>query len=329
MRILVVDVAAEFSGALSVLKQYIEKFREDSDNEYYVCVSVLDFQDSENVHFLKLPWVKRSHLHRLYFDLFYIKKLTKTLVPDLIFSLQNKAFHTKIDQEVFFQNALFICEKRFSLRESKKLWVYQNVISRLTRSSLKNVRQIYVQAPWIKRALSERWKIDEEKITVKRPEVHPVFRDASAEPQAKRKLFYPANYHVYKNHATLLQACAELWEEKGSDFFSLYLTGTQDALPDACKRLIENKNYPIVFLGKLTPEEMKAQYLESVLVFPSYLETAGLPLVEARSLGCKILAADCEYARDMLDGYLGVSYFLPFDAKQMKELINDHLVREL
>ena len=48
---------------------------------------------------------------------------------------------------------------------------------------------------------------------------------------------------------------------------------------------------------------MFAQYARSVLVFPSYIETIGLPLLEARSVGAPILAADCLYARDGVEDY--------------------------
>ena len=48
------------------------------------------------------------------------------------------------------------------------------------------------------------------------------------------------------------------------------------------------------------------------MVFPSYIETYGLPLIEAASLGVPIIAADLPYAREVLDGYEGVT-FVPYD----------------
>lgn len=324
MKILVIDVAAEHGGALSILKDFIARFKADAENEYVVCVSTLDFEDAENVKFIKTPWVKKSKLHRLYFDFLYLKRLLKVHKPDKVFSLQNKGFKTKkIPQDVYFHNALFICEKRFSFRESKALWLYQNPISLLTRKSLKYASRIFVQAEWIKSRLSEKWHISAEKIVVDRPAVHPIFFDSAerAEPATTPALFYPANYSAYKNHRVLFAACAALWDELGANSFSLLLSGTWDALPDSLKFFLDGKEYPVTFLGRLSLQEMRDTYLRSVLVFPSYIETVGLPLVEARTLSRPIIAADCEYARESIGQYENATYFPPFDPEALKQEI--------
>lgn len=48
------------------------------------------------------------------------------------------------------------------------------------------------------------------------------------------------------------------------------------------------------------------------LVFPSTIETFGLPLIEAASMGKPIIASDLDYAREVLGQYKGVS-FVPSD----------------
>lgn len=325
MKYLVIDVAAEHSGALSILKRFVEGFKSDVENEYVVCVSNLDFADTENVKFLKFPWVKKSKLHRLYFDSFFVKKLVKKYSPDKILSLQNKGFAVKnIPQDVYFHNALFICEKRFSPRESKSLWIYQNVIAKLTKKSMRFADKIIVQGEWIKNALGEKWGISTEKIVVDRPSVNPVFSEAAAysEPDEK-KLFYPANFSIYKNHRTLLSACLEVWKEKGENSFALLLTGKKEAAPSYLREAAERCN--MRFLGALTPEEMKDVYLQSTLVFPSYIETVGLPLLEAKELCRPIIAADCEYAREAVGEYDKADYFSPFSVAELKSLIEERI----
>lgn len=327
MKYLVIDVAAEHGGALSILKQFVEKFKNDTENEYIVYVSNLDFEDTKNVKFVKTPWVKKSKLHRIYFDSVFVKKLIKKHSPDRLFSLQNKGFKTrKIKQDVYFHNALFICEKRFSFKESRTLWLYQNVISRMTKKSLKYADKVFVQAEWIKNGLANKWNVAENKIFVDRPDVNPIFKEpAENAVQNPKTLFYPASFTSYKNHDVLIKACAELWEEKGKELFSLILTGKEDSFPSHLKTIIENKNYPISFVGALSAEKMKETYEKSILVFPSYIETVGLPLVEARSLGRPIIAADCEYAHESVGEYDKVSYFGPFDGELLKEKIKNKL----
>ena len=320
MKYLVIDVAAEHGGALSILKQFISKFREDKENEYTVIVNSLDFENADNIRFVKIPWVKKSRLHRIYFDSFYVKRLIKEYKPDVLFSLQNKGFKVRnLRQEIYFHNALFICEKRFSIKESRKLWIYQNVISALTKRTLKYADKIIVQAEWIKRGLASKWKIDEGKICVERPNINPIFENSTENAvQHPKALFYPANFASYKNHTTLIKACAELWEENGNDSFSLVLTGTEEKLPMTIKSQISGKNYPISFVGALSQEEMKCTYEKTALVFPSYIETVGLPLVEAKGLMRPIIAADCEYAHESVGEYEKVVYFHPFDSETLK-----------
>ena len=71
MRILVVDVAAEHSGALTILNQFREEFENDKENEYFVLVSKLNFQNTDNIKYFSYPWIKKSRLYRLFFDNIY------------------------------------------------------------------------------------------------------------------------------------------------------------------------------------------------------------------------------------------------------------------
>lgn len=220
MKILVIDVAAEHSGALTVLNQFIEEFKNDYQNEYYVILSKLEYPDFKNVHFIRFEWVKHSRFHRLYFDSIYIKKIINIISPDLVLSLQNKAVNSgDVPQDVYFHNLLLISEKKFSLRESKNLWLYQNIIGKLSYKSLKKVRYIIVQADWIKKELAEKWKIDEKKIHVKQPiNCFPGLNIPECRNDSEGcNLFYPANGSIYKNHLSLLKACARIWDKDGVD----------------------------------------------------------------------------------------------------------------
>ena len=49
----------------------------------------------------------------------------------------------------------------------------------------------------------------------------------------------------------------------------------------------------IVFLGYLKKEELLEIIKHTILVFPSYIETVGLPLVEAQIFDAVILVSDC------------------------------------
>ena len=93
------------------------------------------------------------------------------------------------------------------------------------------------------------------------------------------------------------------------------------------KKEAEEKALPIRFVGMMSREDLFAQYARSVLVFPSYIETIGLPLLEARSVGAPILAADCLYARDGVGDYEKAEFFETFDAKKLSEMMEQYIKR--
>ncbi len=317
MTILVIDVAAEHSGAVTVLNQFISEFKKDSLNNYIVVLSVLKYSDYENVKFVNYDWVKKSHLHRLYFDNFVVPKLVKKLNPNKVFSLQNNAFRIdNIPQEVYFHNALPISEKKFSFFESKSLWIYQNIIGFIVRKSLKYADSIKVQAEWVKEALIKEWNVNRKKIEVKRIKIGCSKAKNENNPKA---LFYPANGALYKNHFILLKALIPLWNKYEAP--ELHLTGAITDLPRSCQRLLQQKKYPVRFLGRLTKDEMNEQYRTTILVFPSCIETVGLPLIEAKMNGSLIIASDYQYAHEALGNYESASYFTPSDIEGLTELI--------
>lgn len=320
MKILVVDVAAQHGGAETVLNQFIDEYNNDG-NEYVFVLSNLFYKDTENIRFINIRWSKKSWLHRFWFDKVYINSIIKSENPDRVLSLQNTGFSlNSVTQEVYFHNVLLISDKKYKLSESKSLWIYQNIISRITKKSLKNVSKIYVQAEWIKQLLSKKWNIDIGIIDVKRPRVsNDYYGNRNDKPGCY--LFYPANNAIYKNYDVLLKACKEIWDEFGLECgLQLALTCNQEQLPVGNMGLKENK-YPIEYLGKLNKQQMRERYLSSVLVFPSVIETVGLPLLEAAQCDCNILAADLEYAHETLGTYERVKYFDPYCVISLKDEI--------
>ncbi|MGC8944468.1 MAG: glycosyltransferase, partial [Minisyncoccia bacterium] len=52
------------------------------------------------------------------------------------------------------------------------------------------------------------------------------------------------------------------------------------------------------------------QFYQSVdlVVFPSYIETFGLPLIEAANFGIPLLASDLEFIKEIIKDYQGVQF---------------------
>ena len=76
MRILVYDVAASSGGALTVLNSFYEEFCKDTKNEYIFVLSVCKLKEQPHIKVLNFPWIKKSPLHRMYFDQVLAHKLS-------------------------------------------------------------------------------------------------------------------------------------------------------------------------------------------------------------------------------------------------------------
>jgi len=309
MNILVYDVAAESGGALSVLRRYYDEHTKDRENRYYYAVSRAELEDTANITVLKYPSVKKSWLHRVLFDVFALRRITETYKIDEVLSLQNTVvpgFRGR--QTVYMHNILPFSEYRFSLLREPKLWVYQNIIGAVIRQSLKRADRVIVQADWIRRRIGEQIPH-----CVGRTDIRPV--DISvptglAYESSGRRFFYPASAEPFKNHRVIVDALRCLKQRGVSGHEVVFtLSGRENRNAASLAALCEAEELPVRWAGWMSREEVFSAYEHAVLLFPSYIETVGLPLAEGRAVGMRILAADCEYAREALSGYADAVFF--------------------
>lgn len=311
MKVLVYDVAAESGGALSVLKEFYEKAVSDVDTEWVFILSVVKLSSKDNIKVENYPEVKKSWIKRYFFDKFTAPKIIKKHSPDVVLNLQNITVRTKSKQILYMQQSLPFSPFRFTLAH-KKLWVIQNVLGGMIKRSCKKADEIIVQSEWIRKAVSEQCKVPEERIVVKSPKV-----DKSKlrlfEAEKCKGFFYPAAGSFYKNHTVVARACT-LLKEQGYDYGEVVFTLRGDETEEI-REIYERsreKGLNITWKGEMTREEVFRTYAEYALIFPSFIETFGLPLLEARESGAPVLAADTPFAREILANYEKAEFF-PYD----------------
>ncbi len=319
MRILVYDVAAESGGAMTVLQSFYEEFSEDRENQYVFVLSVASLLKKPHIKVCNFPWIKKSPLHRIYFDYFVAHRLVKKYKIDKVLSLQNIALpFAGVPQIVYEHNALPFAEYRFWPWEAFRPWMTQQILGRMMKHSIRRAEKVMVQTNWMKEEIVRACRIPKDRVEVKFPPVEMLATAPYRLDKDKPVFFYPANASAYKNHRTLLKAC-ELLLEKGYKNYQVILTvtGEENKGIRALKKEAKEKHLPVSFQGAMPRRELFDRYAASVLVFPSYIETIGLPLLEARSAGAWIVAADCLYARDMVGDYERASFFPALDAKKL------------
>lgn len=328
MRIVVNDIAASKTGALSVLLDFYHYLAEnDQKNEWIFLLSDHYLEERDNISVRTIPEVKKGWLHRLQFDLFTGKKVIEGLQPDLYFSMQNtlvSGYRGKqalyVHQPLGFQNM-----KRFSFfrKKEREYAVYQHLIGRLINRSILRADLTIVQTDWMREAVLKKTKIAADRIVKITPTVTLLETTLSPASYSCRDFFFPSGEMLYKNHALLYSAVGVLLRA-GIHDFRIHVTLEREALfrmlpQPADEAILSHFNC----MGSLDRQAVFDRYAKNVLVFPSYIETFGYPPAEAAGVGSLILASDCPFCREVLDGYNNAYYFDPFDADALAGLMKD------
>lgn len=323
MNIMVFDVPAESGGALTILKQYYKKAVDDINNKWIFVISTPDLVETDNVKVMRYPWIKKSWFHRLYFDKFVAHKIVENYKIDEVLSLQNVIIENlKVQQTLYLHNSLPFAEKRYKITEDFKLWVYQNLISKIIFSSIKNADKVIVQTKWMKEACLKKVNVDADKFELEQPEINiQVKKNYKQEDNERKLFFYPASGLIYKNHQIIIEVARKLKEQNITNYRVLFtLNGNENDNVKKLFKIVKKYNLPIDFIGHISLEKVYEYYSKTILIFPSYIETFGLPLLEARMHGAPILASNCAFSHEILDGY-NKKYYFKYDKIEELEVL--------
>ncbi len=326
-KVLIYDVHASESGALAILNDLYNQILAypDKSIKWIFVVSTPIFKETDNVVVKRFPWVKKGWIFRYYFNKITTRSILREFNPDKVLSLQNEGISFfKKEQFVYLHLPFILTDHIFKLREDgKTLWLYQNVISTMIFNSLRNVDYTIVQTQWMKDALIKKAQIDGEKVIVLQPDIssNSIGKYVDCKDNRKR-FFYPATAFTYKNHITLLKAI-KYAQDKGMNDYEVLFT----IEPDENKYTRNLYSYShdnelnIIFGGMMSRFDVFKRYTNSILLFPSYVESFGLPLLEAKMSGTYIIASDTPYSREILGDYDKAFFFDERDYQTMGKLI--------
>lgn len=320
MKLLVYDIPAITGGALTVLKEVYAYAVDRVDiNWIFVInakvVSLEIFHSKPNIRIVVAEGAERSWFARMQYDVTKLKKLVFEEKPDAVISLANVMIPIcKVRQFVYMHNLIPFCNLKFSFFKQRKLWIYQHIIAKIIYLSMHKCNKVIVQTKWVQDAVMEKCNLPKDKFILCPPQIgEDTFFTYQDTDEARRTFFYPAGMSEFKNHVTVVRAVREL-VGKGEDRFRIIFT---------CKPEIQEidgeslKGLPITMTGYMHYDDVLKQYANSVMVFPSRLETFGLPLLEARRTGSIIIAGNTPFAHEILNGYENALFFDEMDSKAL------------
>lgn len=282
------------------------------------------------IKFIEFMDSKKSYLKRFYYEYFYFKRLSKKLKPYLWFSLHDMTPNVVADKRAVYchNSIIFYDMKRKDMINEFKMFMFSRFYKYIYKINIKKNNFVVVQQDWIRKRFKKIFKI--KNVVVAHPNV--VIDDSNNNCKntkiVKNSFLYPSFPRIFKNFEVICKA-VEILENKNIENFKVYLTidGNENIYS---KEIVEKygRLKCIEFIGLQTRENLMKYYSKiETVIFPSKLETWGLPISEAKAFGKNIILADLEYAHETLGTYEKVMFFGPDAAEKLAEkmemLIND------
>jgi glycosyltransferase involved in cell wall biosynthesis len=324
-------VGAKHGGAAVVLGDVLRAAirSEDIERITFFCsppgLRKFDMPHSPKLFEVPRPDAEGSALGRLHWLISGLKEEVKTLKPDILVCMNGiGSSPERIPLVVFIQQALPFCDEaleRCGLRTKIRI----RTIGSLMKRSCNNAALIVTQTPTMNDWIRSACPLTNEQFIVVKPWGDQVGMDSEQggsvagmlSVPSHLRLLYVGNSSRYKNLECLLSALPEI--RRHTLGVTLFLTCSADH--SACK------NPGVVGLGYLGGSSLRSAYrLATVFVTPSLVESGGLILTEAMTMGTPIVAADRPYARET-SGDAAV-YFDPNRPEELAAAISDLLDHE-
>lgn len=328
-------------GPLSILQDCL-RYLDTSivHNQYNIVAlvhktSIFRSENFEHIRFIEFPKAKSSYFNRLWLEYFQFNKFAKEQEVDYWLSLHDitPTLNRKIKQTVYCHNpSPFRKPAIRDLLYQPSLFFFSIFYKYLYQFNIHHNEYIIVQQKWIKDEFKHLFDIPSHKIIVAKPGSH---HDVTTtkDSQATKPLFiFPTLARPFKNIEIIGEAVKFL-NKQDIACFDVIITIDGSENKYAKNILNRYKNLPqLKFVGKVERSVVYDYYKKSAaLIFPSKLETWGMPISEYKAYDKPIIAAALPYARETLGQYNKAKFFAPNDPKMLatimrKIIMGEHIV---
>lgn len=332
-KIIIVNTSAlRSSGALAVYHQFIAHLQFYVGSHRWIIFVDPSVEQPIIDGVTYIPDENHSWRHRIAWEHGGLKRWLKQqdITPDVIVSLQNTGSVIECKQVIYYHQSLPFYPRKWNLLKAKErmMWLYKHIYPFFVSSTLNDKTDVVVQIPFIKRGFCKKYKFAEDKVHVLFPDVEKIETDKiiAANLSADCLHFiYPATPFPYKEHKTLVEAVRILRQSNPSVFakIRIHFTIPIGGYPILEQLIVEyGVSEQFVFDGVMSHENLLSFYKASQgLLFPSTIETLGLPLLEAAAFGLPIIASDLDYVHEVLNGYGGVIFAKAENCQKWADLI--------
>jgi glycosyltransferase involved in cell wall biosynthesis len=302
-------------GPLTILKEFVAAACEMLPLEWDIVVFVHDrgLLKMPRPRFIEIPGAKASWLRRMRVEWLEFGAYAKKIKPDLWVSLHDVTPRIgAIRQAVYCHNPMpfYPMRLRDAWLEPKAL-LFRVFYATLYKINLRRNYAVIVQQSWLRDEF-RRWLGRDTRIIVSHPVVGlcPIAAEnRPARTERKVTFLYPALPRVFKNVELVCRAVKQL---EGMNTWRSEVILTIDGNENRYARWLRRRFgglSTVRFAGRQGAQHMRALYgAADCLLFPSLLETWGLPITEAKLLGLPMLVADLPYAHETVGAYDKVQF---------------------
>lgn len=315
------------AGPLSVIKDAVKIFHANFIKDYRLIILVYDKNLYEELsldkaEILEFRYPKKLWLLRVWFEYVHSYFLSKKLKPYFWFAIHDMTPNVKCTyQAVYCHNPAAFYKLNFrEIMFEKSLIFFQLFYKLFYKINIRHNRYVIVQQNWLRKVFKE--KLKAKNVIVAYPNIAITNHTKNVSNGVCVPIFiFPSLARVFKNFEVLLQA-GEILSKTNSNFeIIITISGTENKYAAYLKNKFHHVKQ-VKFIGVQSRTKVFELYAESsCLIFPSKLETWGLPVTEMKSFNKPIFIAKQPYAYETVGNYNKVCFFDSDNPNQLAQLM--------
>ena len=285
---MVVSAVAAFAGGpFTILEQAVEAARRSPGvNFAFLVHDAARWHEDGNLRFVPLPWARRSYTRRVYAEYVLFPSLSRRWHPDAWLSLHDTTPPVRVEsQAVYCHNPLpywhpTLRDLRFDRLEFARSFLYGVVM----RAFASRNDHVVGQLPWYTEFIGRYMRVPRDRLLVVAPRAAGTVRSTDPAghsvleegPHDRFECVYIALPRVFKNFEEAIDLC----DQPGLRL-TLTISGEENLYARHVRGYARTRGV-VRFAGPLSHGDSLATIATAdAVLFPSRLETYGLPVQEA------------------------------------------------
>lgn len=321
-------------GTLTILRnclEYLSNLAVEDDYRIVALVHKKELAYYPHIEYIELPWTIRNWGFRIWCEYVTMYQLSKQLQPVYLWlSLHDSTPNVKAERRVVYcHNPFpFYHWKWKELALNYKIVCFAWLSKYIYQINIHRNYRVLVQQQWIRQKFIEMFRLHKEQIIVALPVVPFLQKKVSPISSSIYSFLFSSYGDIHKNFELICKATELLEKEIGKNKFQVLLSisGKENRYARWLHHQWGNVD-SLKFVGFMSREKLYETYAQTdCLVFPSRVETWGLPISEFAAFDKPMLLADLPYAHETAAGSKLTAFFNPEDEnklkEQMKRLVN-------